>query len=51
MKKRYYLAYGSNLNIDQMAWRCPDAVPLGTAEIPNYRILFRGSKTGSYLTI
>ena len=51
MKKRYYLAYGSNLNIDQMAWRCPDAVPLGTAEIPDYRLLFRGSKTGSYLTI
>lgn len=49
--KKYYLAYGSNLNIDQMAWRCPDARVLGTAEIAGYRLLFKGSKTGSYLTI
>lgn len=51
MKKRYYLAYGSNLNVDQMAWRCPDARALGTAQIADYRLLFKGSKTGSYLTI
>ena len=49
--KRYYLAYGSNLNIEQMRWRCPDARALGTAEIADYRLLFKGSKTGSYLTI
>lgn len=49
--KRYYLAYGSNLNVDQMRWRCPDARALGTAEIADYRLLFKGSKTGSYLTI
>ena len=51
MKKRYYLAYGSNLNIDQMLWRCPTAKPLGTAEIKDYELLFKGSRTGSYLTI
>ena len=49
--KRYYLAYGSNLNVDQMIWRCPDAMPLGMAEIADYRLLFKGSKSGSYLTI
>ena len=49
--KRYYLAYGSNLNLTQMRWRCPDARVLGTAEIADYRLLFKGSKTGSYLTI
>ncbi len=49
--KRYYLAYGSNLNVEQMAWRCPDARALGTAEIVGYRLLFKGSKTGAYLTI
>lgn len=51
MKKRYYLAYGSNLNLRQMSYRCPDAEVVGTAEIKNYRLLFKGSKTGSYLTI
>ena len=50
-KKRYYLAYGSNLNMEQMQYRCPGAVPLGTAELEGYRLLFKGSKTGSYLTI
>lgn len=50
-KKRYYLAYGSNLNMEQMRFRCPGAVPLGTAEIKDYRLLFKGSRSGSYLTI
>lgn len=49
--KKYYLAYGSNLNVQQMRFRCPDATILGTAEIPDYQLLFKGSKTGSYLTI
>lgn len=38
---KYYLAYGSNLNIPQMKYRCPDAVPVCTTTIPNYRLLFR----------
>lgn len=49
--KRFYLAYGSNLNIQQMQSRCPDAKIVGTAEIKGYELLFKGSKTGSYLTI
>lgn len=51
MKKRYYIAYGSNLNIRQMMMRCPDARVAGTSVIENYQLLFKGSKTGSYLTI
>ena len=50
-KKRYYIAYGSNLNIGQMAVRCPTAKVIGTAVIKDYELLFKGSKTGSYLTI
>lgn len=49
--KKYYLAYGSNLNIHQMRYRCPDAKPIGTAWIHGYQLIFKGSKTGSYLTI
>lgn len=51
MKKRYYLAYGSNLHYQQMRRRCPDAEVVGTAVIPDYRLMFKGSKTGAYLTI
>lgn len=51
MKKTYYLAYGSNLNEKQMKRRCPDATKVGTSFIDGYRLMFKGSKTGAYLTI
>ena len=43
MKRKYYLAYGSNLNINQMLERCPDAVKIGTSVIEDYRLTFRGN--------
>lgn len=46
-----YAAYGSNLNIEQMAYRCPGAKLLGTAWLEDWQLLFKGSKTGSYLTV
>ena len=49
--KRYYIAYGSNLNVRQMKFRCPTAKIVGTAVIRDYELLYKGSKTGSYLTI
>ena len=49
--KKYYLAYGSNLNREQMGYRCPNAQPVGTAQLEGWRLLFRGSGTGNYLTI
>lgn len=50
-KKKYYIAYGSNLNIRQMRFRCPGAKPIGISAIPDYELLYKGSKTGAYLTI
>lgn len=35
-------AYGSNLNVEQMARRCPDAEPLGRLRLPGWRLVFRG---------
>ena len=49
--KKYYLAYGSNLSREQMAYRCPHAQPVGTARLEDWRLLFRGSGSGNYLTI
>ena len=51
MEKRYYIAYGSNLNVHQMRMRCPSARRIGTSELKGYELLFKGSKTGSYLTV
>ena len=36
-----YFAYGSNLNIKQMQWRCPNAVPLGAYTLQGYQLVFR----------
>ena len=49
--KKYYLAYGSNLNKAQMRLRCPGASYVGKGVLSNYELLFKGSKTGAYLTI
>ena len=51
MEKRYYIAYGSNLNVRQMIRRCPEARVIGTGTLEGWELLFKGSKTGSYLTI
>lgn len=51
MKRKLYLAYGSNLSEEQMSYRCPDAEIVGRAGIKDYELIFKGSKTGSYATI
>ncbi len=43
--KRLYLAYGSNINLEQMARRCPNSKVIGTAMIPDYELEFRGVAT------
>lgn len=50
-EERLYLAYGSNLNLAQMQHRCPDAHVVGTAELPGWRLMYKGSRSGNYLTI
>ena len=40
-KCKYYLAYGSNLSIEQMKIRTPDARIIGTAMLKGWQLLFR----------
>lgn len=49
--RRLYVAYGSNLNVEQMGFRCPSAKIYGVGVLKNWELLFRGSKTGAYATI
>ena len=52
MFKKYYLAYGSNLNLKQMAYRCKTARPIGSVSLDNYRLVYKGYKDNyAYLTI
>ena len=48
---RYYLAYGSNLNLAQMQERCGTSKKVGKAIIKDYRLMFKGSENSNYLTI
>ncbi len=48
---KYYIAYGSNMDLEQMANRCPNAELIGTGWLEGYGLIFRGSKTGAYATI
>ena len=51
MKGKIYIAYGSNMDLEQMRHRCPDAQLLGTGLLEGWRLMFKGSKTGAYATI
>lgn len=48
---KYYIAYGSNMDLDQMEYRCPNAELIGTGMVEGYGLLFKGSRTGAYATI
>ncbi len=44
-KKQLYIAYGSNINLEQMAYRCPHSRVVGTSEIKDFELEFRGVAT------
>ncbi len=39
--ERLYFAYGSNLNKEQMVFRCPGAEPVGQASLDGWELEFR----------
>ena len=51
MRRKLYIAYGSNLNKGQMAWRCPTARYVGTGMVEGYELKFKGRPEGAYATI
>ena len=48
MEQTLYFAYGSNINLGQMEYRCPDACVVGPVVLENYELLFR---RGGFATI
>ena len=38
MGEQLYFAYGSNMNLDQMEFRCPDAEVAGNVRLEDYRL-------------
>ena len=49
--RKFYIAYGSNLDISRMAVRCPQAEVYGSGWLDDWEMIYRGSKTGNYATI
>ena len=50
-EKRLYVAYGSNLNLYQMKFRCPTARLVGTGIIKDHELQFKGRKDSAFATI
>ena len=47
MEDRYYFAYGSNMNLEQMKYRCPAAEVVENVRLEDYRLAFRGKAPGN----
>ena len=50
-RRKKYIAYGSNLNLGQMARRCPTAKVIGKGEIKDHELLFRGHSMSAVATV
>lgn len=50
-KGRLYIAYGSNLNLEQMKHRCPTAEVVGITTLHNWQLKFRGDDYSAVATI
>lgn len=48
---KLYIAYGSNLNLNQMAFRCPSARIHGAGILNNWELVYRGRKNNAHATI
>lgn len=48
---KIYVAYGSNLSEEQMAYRCPSAKIIGMGLVRDWRLMFKGDLPNSYATI
>ena len=45
LRKTLYIAYGSNINLQQMAYRCPTAKPVHTGMLKGFELQFKGVAT------
>ena len=48
---RAMISYGSNINISQMAYRCPGAKVIGTTTLRGWRLAFMGRPGNAHATI
>lgn len=49
--RRLNIAYGSNLNTEQMAWRCPGAKVVAKGWLHDYRLVFQGRPDNAHANV
>lgn len=50
-ERRLYIAYGSNLDTDQMAYRCPGARVVARSWLRDHKLEFRGAAYNAHATV
>lgn len=50
-KNRVYISYGSNMDLEQMAYRCPGARVIGKSTLEGWRLAFMGRPGNAHATI
>ncbi len=50
-KQRLYIAYGSNLNVQQMLMRCPDAKIVAKSWLHDFKLVFQGQKFRAHANV
>lgn len=50
-EEKLYIAYGSNIDLEQMAYRCPNARVIGAVSIPGFVLSYRQSSSGYYASL
>lgn len=48
---KLYISYGSNLNTEQMAHRCPTAEPIAVATLKDHKLVFQGRPHGAHANV
>lgn len=48
---KLYIAYGSNLNKEQMQFRCPTANPIAVATLKDHELVFQGRPYGAHANV
>ena len=51
MRPEFYIAYGSNMNVSQMAQRCPTAKVVGHMLLKGHQLMFYGGEHNAVATI
>ena len=48
---KLYISYGSNLNTEQMSYRCPTAKPIAVATLKDHQLVFQGRPYGAHANV